>query len=88
MGHYQKLYKKIRNNKRSVRFEDLNTLMTKVGGFECRQGDGDHYVFSHPDLSYHISVDCRGKREPLLIVYVLKSLKAFDEVNASFTEED
>lgn len=34
MGHYYKLYKSIKNNPYGVRFEDIDKLLTKVGGFE------------------------------------------------------
>ncbi len=50
MGHYEKLLQKIENNPADVTFDELEKLMTKVGGFTCRSGKGDHYTFSHPRL--------------------------------------
>jgi len=88
MGHYKKLYKKLKNSPKDVMFDDLEKLMTRAGGFTSITGKGDHYVFSHPELERQISVDCNGKHRPLLPVYVKKSIKAFDEVNPDFLEGD
>ena len=32
MSHYKKLYEKIKNNTKDVSFEELDKLLTKVGG--------------------------------------------------------
>lgn len=84
MGHYEKLYLKMINNPKDVSFDDLHKLLTKVGGFDSRQGSGDHYVFSHPDLIEILSIDSRGKRKPLKPIYVKKALAAFQETNSKF----
>lgn len=81
MGHYEKLLQKIENNPSDVTFDELEKLMTKVGGFECRKGKGDHYTFSHPDLSEILTVDSKGQRGPLKAVYVKRALKAYRYVN-------
>jgi hypothetical protein len=36
MGHYKKLYERLKNSPKNVRFEELENLMTRVGGFEVR----------------------------------------------------
>jgi len=84
MAHYKKLYRKIKNNPKDVRFDDLEILLTRVGGFESTPGSGDHYGFSHPDLPNPITVDSRGKHKPLKPIYVKKALQAFEELNPDF----
>jgi len=88
VGNYQKLYRKIKNNPKDVKFNDLEKLMTKVGGFTSLPGKGDHYSFVHPDLDYPIVVDTRGKRKPLKQYIVKKCLRVFEELNPHFGKED
>jgi len=88
MGHYEKLYGRIKNNMRDVYFDDLDKLLTKCGGFEGRQGKGDHYIYCHPDLVEQFSVDTRGKHEALKKIYVKRLMAAFDQVNPGFKGED
>ena len=80
MGHYEKLLQKIENNPSDVTFDELKKLMTKVGGFECRKGKGDHYTFSHPDLPDILTVDSRAKHGALKPIYVKKALKLYKYV--------
>ena len=77
MGHYNKLLQAVGNNPADVSFDDLEKLMTKVGGFTCRKGKGDHYTFSHPKLQEILTVDSRGKRRPLKAIYVKRALVLF-----------
>ena len=77
MGHYNKLLQAFENNPADVSFDDLEKLMTKVGGFTCRKGKGDHYTFSHPKLQEISTVDSRGKRRPLKAIYVKRALVLF-----------
>lgn len=88
MAHYHKLYQKIKNNPKDVRFNELEKLMTKVGGFVSYPGRGDHYIFAHPDSEELISVDTRGKRRPMKAFYIKKCLRKFDELNPDFGKED
>jgi predicted RNA binding protein YcfA (HicA-like mRNA interferase family) len=46
-------------------------------GFERRQGKGDHWVYSHPDSRYLLTID---PKNPLLPVYVWKAIRAIEEV--------
>lgn len=80
MGHYNKLLQAVENNPADVSFDDLEKLMTKVGGFTCRKGKGDHYTFSHPKLQEILTVDSRGKRRPLKAIYVKRALGLFRRV--------
>ena len=77
MGHYNKLLQAVENNPADVSFDDLEKLMTKVGGCTCRKGKGDHYTFSHPKLQEILTVDSRGKRRPLKAIYVKRALVLF-----------
>ncbi|SHM41873.1 hypothetical protein SAMN05660826_00962 [Caldanaerovirga acetigignens] len=87
MSYYEKLYFKIKNNPKDVMFDELRTLMTKVGGFNDRPGKGDHWIFTHPDFpDIRIVIDTRGGRKPLKPIYVKKCMKYFDEVNPHFKE--
>ena len=80
MGHYNKLLQAVENNPADVSFDDLEKLMTKVGGFTCRKGKGDHYTFSHLKLQEILTVDSRGKRRPLKAIYVKRALVLFRRV--------
>lgn len=78
MSHYKKLYEKIKNNPTNVRFEDIDKLLQKVGGFTLRTpGSGsDHYTYSHPDLVTILTIP---KDRPVKKKYVILALQAFDE---------
>lgn len=80
MGHYEKLYNKMKNNPKNVRFKDIEKLLIKVGGFDSRPGKGDHYVFTHPDLEDKFTIDTRGNRSDLKSIYVKNALNLFDKV--------
>jgi len=60
----------------NVRPSELHALLIDAG-FERRFGKGDHWVYSHPDLAYRVTVD---PRNPLLPIYVRQSIKAIEEV--------
>jgi len=75
MGHYQKLFEKLKNNPKDATFEELDKLLTQVGGFTRRApGSGSsHYTYSHPDLKDIITV---VKNKPVKPVYVKRALEA------------
>lgn len=87
MGHYEKLYRKIKNNPKDVKFYELEKLLTKVGGFTSHPSKGDHYAFTHPDLDFPITIDSRGKHRPLKPIYVKKAIRIFEELNPGFGKE-
>jgi hypothetical protein len=68
----------MRRSPRQVRFTQLRTAML-AAGFSVRSGSGDHWNFSHPQLSYVVTVDPR--RPFVLPVYVRACLKALDAVD-------
>ncbi len=78
MGHYEKLYRKIKNNPKDVNFEEIKKLLTKWGGFEFRNNSSSHYIFYHPDLVDNISIP---KKSPIKSIYIKRAIKMFEEVN-------
>lgn len=83
MAHYKKLYEKIKNNPKHVSFEDIDKLLTKVGGFTKRapRGGSSHYTYSHPDLEDIITVP---KDRPVKPIYIKRALRAFEIVREEF----
>lgn len=79
MGRYEKLLQDIENNPSDVTFDELRTLLVKMGGFDCRHGKGDHVVFSHPALPQILTVDTHGKRK-VKAIYVKEALKLYHRV--------
>lgn len=88
MSRNEKLYQKIKNNPKDVSFQELERLMTSVGGFSSKPGKGDHYRFTHPELDHPIIVDSGGKKGVVKTVYVKKCLKYFELLNPSFKEKE
>lgn len=79
MGHYEKLYNKMKRNPQNIRYEELEQLLTRKGGFEVRNKGSSHYTFSHPDLAEILTVK---KEQPYLkSIYVKKALKLFEQVS-------
>lgn len=69
----------IRRNPRDVRFDDLRRVLEAHGFVGRRPGSGSsHLTYSHPSLSYNITV---VERRPIVLeVYVRMALNAIDEV--------
>lgn len=81
MSHYKKLYDKIKNNPKDVKFKDIDILLQKVGGFTRRNPGSDHYTYSHPDLQLILTIPLdRPIKEP----YIKAALSAFEEVYQDF----
>lgn len=84
MGHYEKLYEKIKGNPKNVSFKDIDTLLTCVGGFIVREAKGDHKIYSHPDLKdINDYINIPFKR-PIKEVYIKKALRKFEMVRPDF----
>jgi predicted RNA binding protein YcfA (HicA-like mRNA interferase family) len=66
----------LKTRRRSVRPDDMHKLLVEAG-FERRHGKGDHWVYTHPDRGYPLTID---PRNPLLPVYVSKAIRAIEEV--------
>lgn len=83
MGHYFKLYKTIKNNPYDIRFEDIDKLLTKVGGFEVRNDGSSHYIYYHPDCPENISIP---KNRPVKPIYIKNAIRKFEEMNPDFVK--
>lgn len=82
MSHYIKLYKKIKNNPKNVRFEDIDKLLCKFGGFEKRQGKGSHVIYSHPDLDNITDyINTPYKKPHINPKYIKKAIEKFELAN-------
>lgn len=62
--------------RRSVRPDDMDRLLIEAG-FERRFGKGDHWVYTHPQRPYPLTID---PRNPLLATYVSKAIRAIEEI--------
>lgn len=83
MSHYKKLYAKMKNNPKDVRFQDIDKLLTQKGGF-IRKNPGrgsSHYTYSHPNLVPIITIP---KDRPVKSIYIKEALSAFDMVKGDF----
>lgn len=67
---------RLKTRRRSTRPAELHRFLVDAG-FERRMGKGDHWVYSHPELAYPLTID---PRNPLLPAYVSKALRAVKEV--------
>ena len=85
MGHYQKLYEKIKRNPKDVRFEDIDKLLQKMGGFERRNNGTSHFHYSHPDLKELVTIP---KDKPIKPVYIKNALEKFESVVDIFGDEE
>jgi len=67
----------LKTRRRSVRPDELHALLTEAG-FERRYGRGDHWVYTHPNRRYPLTIDPR--KPTLLPTYVTKAIRAIEEV--------
>jgi hypothetical protein len=54
----------------------MDALLTDAG-FRRRFGKGDHWVYTHPQLPYPLTID---PKNPLLSAYVSRAIRAIEEV--------
>jgi predicted RNA binding protein YcfA (HicA-like mRNA interferase family) len=66
----------LKRRRRSVAPRDMNKLLVDAG-FTRRQGKGDHWVYTHPQRPFPLTID---PRNPLLPAYVSKAIAAIEEV--------
>jgi predicted RNA binding protein YcfA (HicA-like mRNA interferase family) len=87
MSHYEKLYRKIKNNPKNVRFNEIDKLLTNVGGFERRNKGTSHYIYSHPDLkAIDDYVNIPYKKPHIKARYIKKAIEKFELANPRFVE--
>ena len=66
----------LEQRRRSVKPKDMHALLV-AAGFDRRYGKGDHWIYTHPDRPFPLTID---PRNPLLPVYVSKAIRAIEEV--------
>lgn len=78
MTKIEKLYGKIVNNPKDVRFEDLDKML-KQHGFQCRQpGTGSsHYNYSHSALPDVLTIPYA---RPIKAIYVKQVIAAIQRL--------
>jgi len=76
MSGADKLIARMRNNPRDWQIDTLVSIADKHG-IEVRSYGGSHFVFSHPQVSFHPSVPAR---RPIKPVYVRQFLDLIDAV--------
>lgn len=70
----EKLYAKIVNNPRDVRFEELDKLLTQFGFWRRQPGGGSsHYNYSHPQLPDVLTIPFA---RPIKAIYVKQAILA------------
>ena len=53
MSRKNKLFDRLKNNPKDVRFGDIRNLMVDIG-FELKRTSGSHYIFSKGDITFVI----------------------------------
>lgn len=76
MTALDKLVRRMRNNPRDWRIEDIEKVAEHYG-FRCRKTSGSHVTFSHAALEDILTVPAH---KPVKPVYVRKLLTMMDEV--------
>ncbi|NMC91980.1 MAG: addiction module toxin, HicA family [Smithella sp.] len=76
MSGADKLIAKMRNNPRDWQIDTLVSIADKHG-IEVRSHGGSHYIFSHPRVSFHLSVPAH---RPIKPVYVKQFIDLVDAV--------
>lgn len=76
MGQLEKLIKRIKNNPKTVRFEELDKLLLRAE-FECRQpsGGSSHYTYYKGDKTVTIP----RKLPYISRIYVLSAMDAIGD---------
>ena len=77
MKKADKLLKRIENNPKDVRFEEIEQVLLSKG-FEERQarGGSSHYVFYHENLEKNVVIPKPHKSKNIKSIYIKKALKA------------
>jgi predicted RNA binding protein YcfA (HicA-like mRNA interferase family) len=88
MSHYQKLYLKIKNNPKNVRFKEIDKLLINVGGFERRNKGSSHYIYSHPDLKGIDDYVNIPYKKPIKEYYIIRAIEKFELANAHFVDHN
>ena len=78
MTKLDKLYTRIVNNPKDVKYEDIDKMLRKYG-FECRQPSkgSSHYNYYHPSLP---DLLCIPYARPIKAIYVKRAINAIEEI--------
>jgi hypothetical protein len=71
-----KRLEKMRNNPHDWRIEDI-LMVTKEYNIEIRSHGGSHYIFSHTDIDFHISIPAH---RPIKPAYIKAFVKFIDTI--------
>ena len=74
MAKYQKLLEKIKNNAKSVDFDDIKKVL-EINGYKCINTGGSHYVFRKQGKD-SITIPYN---KPIKAIYVKQVIKALEE---------
>lgn len=85
MGTFERLYRRIINNPRDVRFEDLDRLLRRYG-FQCRQPrkGSSHYNYYHSKVPYILTIP---KDRPIKAIYVKQAIEAIEKLKEGGQEK-
>jgi hypothetical protein len=79
----EKLFEKMKNNPKNVRFEALRNILLGLGFIERQSRKGtSHYVYTKDDIILTIP-----KKTPLNQIYVMEALDAIERVLQEQEEE-
>ncbi|TCL74232.1 hypothetical protein EDC14_1004170 [Hydrogenispora ethanolica] len=83
MSKKEKLFEKMKNNPKNVRFEALRNILLGLGFIERQSRKGtSHYVYTKDDIILTIP-----KKTPLNQIYVMEALDAIERVLQEQEEE-
>jgi hypothetical protein len=86
MSKFEKLLERIRNNPKTVSFEELDRILIRYG-FTCRQprGGSSHYVYT---LGDYPSITVPYKRPFVKQIYVKKVIEILEQIEEDFIDEE
>ncbi len=75
----EKLYQRLVNNQKNVRFGDFVAVLTAFG-FTLNRVTGSHQIYDHPDVPQSVSIqpDRNGKAKPYQVRQFLKLVEKYD----------
>ena len=75
----QKLYQRLVNNQKNVKFNDFVTVIIAFG-FSLNRITGSHHIYDHPDVPQSISVqpDKNNQAKPYQIRQFLRLVETYD----------
>ena len=79
MSGADKLIAKMRRNPRDWQIDTLVSLAER-NSIEVRSHGGSHYIFSHPNLPFHLSVPTRRPIKPVYVKLFVKLMDAVKEL--------